>query len=259
MYRPDKYDVHDVSLNHFAELFNHCSVMPHITICPNENETFGNDGYICVNSIRVIGFDWEKRDRYFKSGVLQFSTLGQYERKLHKGDLIKIALQCDEDETSVAVGWHEDWLREMVENRELLTSYAKKQNGQTRYTKYYQIFSYQNLGVLKIAIAKAIYEHNFTYSSFNIKNANIDALNAFAASFTIEQCYHDYKAYALDASAQSPQSSQPAPAAKPENPVCPHCGAVLDRKPGKYGKSDFYACPNFNNGCKGYIISVNNV
>ncbi len=41
--------------------------------------------------------------------------------------------------------------------------------------------------------------------------------------------------------------------------LCPYCRGTLVIKKGKYGKSDFYACPNYNVSCNGYIASVNEV
>ena len=40
---------------------------------------------------------------------------------------------------------------------------------------------------------------------------------------------------------------------------CPYCGAQLSLRKGKYNKSDFYACPNYNISCKGFICSINEV
>ena len=109
MYRPSMYNKHDESMYAFAELFNNCKVCNDVIMKPNDEETYGNDGYFIHSNGQKIGYDWEYRDRYFSNCRLQFDTLGQYERKLRK-DCIQIAIQCDSTETGIAVGWHEDWL-----------------------------------------------------------------------------------------------------------------------------------------------------
>ena len=119
MYRPSMYNKHDESMYTFAELFNNCKVCNDVIMKPNDEETYGNDGYFIHSNGQKIGYDWEYRDRYFSNCRLQFDTLGQYERKLRK-DCIQIAIQCDSTETGIAVGWHEDWLVEAKDNRSLL-------------------------------------------------------------------------------------------------------------------------------------------
>lgn len=108
MYRESTYEIHNETMDHFAELFNSCSECPNLEFIPNPEETYGNDGYIIDHdSGKSIGYDWERRDDHFKNGEFDFDTLGQYERKLIK-DNIQISLQCDETDTAVAVGWHKD-------------------------------------------------------------------------------------------------------------------------------------------------------
>ena len=90
MYRPSMYNKHDESMYTFAELFNNCKVCNDVIMKPNDEETYGNDGYFIHSNGQKIGYDWEYRDRYFSNCRLQFDTLGQYERKLRK-DCIQIA------------------------------------------------------------------------------------------------------------------------------------------------------------------------
>lgn len=144
MYRPSMYNKHDESMYAFAELFNNCKVCNDVIMKPNDEETYGNDGYFIHSNGQKIGYDWEYRDRYFSNCRLQFDTLGQYERKLSK-DCIQIAIQCDSTETGIAVGWHEDWLVEAKENRSLATDFERKEQGNTRYTHKYKIFSYEEV------------------------------------------------------------------------------------------------------------------
>lgn len=84
MYRPSMYNKHDESMYAFAELFNNCKVCNDVIMKPNDEETYGNDGYFIHSNGQKIGYDWEYRDRYFSNCRLQFDTLGQYERKLRK-------------------------------------------------------------------------------------------------------------------------------------------------------------------------------
>ena len=149
MYRPSRYGVHDETLARFQELFYSCPISPYISMHVNQRETYRDDGqFVDERSGRQIGLDWEYRDRYFKNCRLQFDTLGQYERKLEKPE-IQISLQCDETETGIAVGWHYDWLREPAARRSLRTDYAQRENGGTRYTKKFKIYSYSDIGKFK--------------------------------------------------------------------------------------------------------------
>ena len=98
MYRPSMYNKHDESMYAFVELFINCMVCYDVIMKPNDEETYGNDGYFIHSNGQKIGYDWEYRDRYFSNCRLQFDTLGQYERKLSL-DCIQIAIQCDSTET----------------------------------------------------------------------------------------------------------------------------------------------------------------
>lgn len=144
MYRKSMYEIHNETMEVFVDLFNSCDECSNLVICPNPEETYGNDGWIIDNeSGKKIGYDWERRDDHFKNGVFKYDTLGQYERKLIK-DNIQISLQCDEDNTAVAVGWHKDWLEETKVKKELKTDSDKKQTGYARYTKKFNIYSYSD-------------------------------------------------------------------------------------------------------------------
>ena len=156
MYRPSMYDKHDETMLHFAERFNNCPVSRNIEMRPNPVETYDNDGiFIDVNTNCSIGYDWEYRDRYFAYCKLAFESLGQYERKLRKPS-IQIALQCDSTETGIAVGWHEDWLQEEKEKRALRTDSSWKENGSTRYTTRFKIYSFEQIDSFKNMVASAM-------------------------------------------------------------------------------------------------------
>ncbi len=166
MYRASMYSIHDKSMMAFAELFNNSLVCRHIEMRPNPEETFDNDGiFIDTRTQTIIGYDWEYRDRYFANGIFQYSTLGQYERKLEK-DSIQLSLQCDSTQTAVAVGWHEDWLREKRQKRSLLTDSPQKQQGFTRYTTHFKIYSYEQIDQLKQMIADAMRLHQYSSEIF---------------------------------------------------------------------------------------------
>lgn len=45
MYRPSMYNKHDESMYAFVELFNNCKVCNDVIMKPNDEETYGNDGY----------------------------------------------------------------------------------------------------------------------------------------------------------------------------------------------------------------------
>ncbi len=171
MYRPSMYNKHDITLANFAQLFNHCPDFPNITIHPNQAETFTNDGYIIdANSGQRLGFDWEFRDKYFANCTFKFNTLGQYERKLTKPS-IQLSLQCDSTETGVAVGWHEDWLRENKIQRSLSTD-TVDEFGTIRYTKNFKIYAYSDIALLKSMLQAAFTRQCYNQQSFYIlKNA----------------------------------------------------------------------------------------
>lgn len=156
MYRPSMYNKHDETMWNFAERFNGSPVCRNIEMRPNPVETFDNDGiFIDINTHRSIGFDWEYRDRYFAYCNLDFDSLGQYERKLRKPS-IKISLQCDSTETGIAVGWHEDWLQEEKERKALMTDSSRKENGFTRYTTRFKIYSFEQIDSFKNMVASAM-------------------------------------------------------------------------------------------------------
>lgn len=165
MYRPTMYSKHDESLAIFVDLFNNSPVCKHIVIEPNEYETYGDDGKIInLKTNEQFGFDWEFRDRYFSNGVFDFDSLGQYERKIIKPS-IKLSLQCDSTQTSVAIGWHDDWLDEMQSKLHLLTD-SKKQFGTVRYTKKFIIIKYTDMDRIKIMINNAFVTRNFNHLVF---------------------------------------------------------------------------------------------
>lgn len=166
MYRPSMYNKHNETMTKFAELFNNSPASPHIEMRPNLEETFDNDGiFIDTVTKESIGFDWEYRDRYFADCKLVFPTLGQYERKLKKPS-IQLSIQCDSTETGVAVGWHEDWLQEEREKRSLRTDSSQKENGSTRYTTRFKIYSFEQMDSFKDMVARAMQKKEYSSKVF---------------------------------------------------------------------------------------------
>lgn len=156
MYRPSKYGKHYESMEAFAQLFNDCPVCPNLKMLPIQDETFLDDGDIIDESSgKKFGFGWEYRDRYFSNGKFRFDTLGQYERKIIKPS-IQLSIQCDSTETAVAVAWHEDFKRENQITLLLDTDYIDKQLGQTRYTKSFRIYMYEDIADFKRMIQRAL-------------------------------------------------------------------------------------------------------
>lgn len=166
MWRPSTYKEHNLSLGIFEELFNNCLQYQNIIIKPIQEETFQDDGCIVdLNTGKEIRFDWEKRERYFSNGNFRFDSLGQFERKIRKPQ-IQLSLQCDSTDTSVAIGWHEDWLKENRINLNLATDYAQDEFGTVRYTKSFRIYTYSNITELKAMIQRAFDRDTFNKSVF---------------------------------------------------------------------------------------------
>ena len=177
MYRESTYEIHNETMDHFAELFNSCRECPNLEFIPNPEETFGNDGYIIDHdSGKSIGYDWERRDDHFKNGEFDFDTLGQYERKLIK-DNIQISLQCDETDTAVAVGWHKDWLKEVKTIKALKTDSKKKQQGEVRYTREFKIFKYDEISELKRYIDEMIKTDAYRFDSEEMRRNIVRTIN----------------------------------------------------------------------------------
>ena len=59
MYRPSMYNKHDESMYTFAELFNNCKVCNDVIMKPNDEETYGNDGYFIHSNGQKIGWNIE--------------------------------------------------------------------------------------------------------------------------------------------------------------------------------------------------------
>lgn len=166
MWRPSKYQEHNLSLDKFKDLFNNCGYYNNIIINPIEEETFEDDGYIIdTNTQQKIIFDWEKRDRYFSNGKFRFDSLGQFERKIRKPQ-IKLSLQCDSTDTAVAVAWHEDWRRENRIDLNLSTDYINDEYGTVRYTKSFKIYKYSEMEQLKAMIQRAFDNNEYNKSTF---------------------------------------------------------------------------------------------
>ena len=46
MYRGSQYEIHNKTMMEFVKLFNECKECRNLEICPNLEETYGNDGWI---------------------------------------------------------------------------------------------------------------------------------------------------------------------------------------------------------------------
>ncbi len=177
MQRGSTYEIHNKTMNSFAELFNGCPECSNLEFRPNPEETFGNDGYIIDHDTGIeIGYDWERRDDHFKNGVLRFETLGQLERKLVK-DNIQISLQCDETETAVAVGWHKDWLEEVKVVKSLKTDTDKRQITEMRTTSKYKIFMYTEISELKKHINEYIKTGAYRFDPDEMRRSIVRTIN----------------------------------------------------------------------------------
>jgi len=166
MKRPSKYADHESSLKTFAELFNACRDGNRLVMQTYQTENFRDDGVIVhTQSGKRITFDWEKRDRYFRSGIFKFDTLWQFERKIKK-DEIGLSLQCDSDETAVLAAWHKDWLKEPIKTRRLLTDSPGKETARVRETRHFKIYTYSEMKEFREMIYKAIKEEKFESGVF---------------------------------------------------------------------------------------------
>ena len=96
MKRPSMYNRHEANLKAFVEKFNNVKDDLRLVMQIYNTENFRDDGVIVdTKTGKRITFDWEIRDRYFTSGKFVFKELGQFERKLRKGE-IGLSLQCDQ-------------------------------------------------------------------------------------------------------------------------------------------------------------------
>ena len=165
MYRSSLYQKSDETLKNFSRIFNMDKTYPHLRFIPNQTETYDNDGII-YNELTgtFIGFDWEYRERYFENCKFYFDSLGQYERKIIKPS-IQLAIQCDSTETGIAIGWHEDWIKENKIQLNLATD-GKKQFGTVRYTKNFKIYSYKGISQFKAMLNKAFEKSQFNHEAF---------------------------------------------------------------------------------------------
>lgn len=167
MHRPSRYEPHNITLDKFCELFNSEKTFPNITIYAYSEETYDNDGVI-TDSItgKTIGFDWEYRDNpnHFSNCNLRYPTLGQFERKLQK-DSIQISIQCDQTQTGIAVGWHEDWLKEKLVQLKLRTD-KEDEDGFVRYTSAFKIYPYNQMEEFKRMLSYALQNDCLNHKSF---------------------------------------------------------------------------------------------
>ena len=170
MYRPSLYNKSDESLKKFAELFNENKDYPNLKFIPNKIETYDNDGIITdSNTGKSIGFDWEYRERYFENCKFDFDSLGQYERKIIKPS-IQLAIQCDSTETGIAIGCHEDWIKENKIQLNLATDGKNnlEQSDIQKILKYIAIKVFLNL---KLCLIKLLKNHNLIMKLFKIEKS----------------------------------------------------------------------------------------
>ncbi|NOZ74008.1 MAG: hypothetical protein GXO90_01325 [FCB group bacterium] len=166
MKRPSMYPHHEASLKKFTDLFNKQRDGLSLVMQIYQTENYRDDGIIVdTRSGKRITFDWEKRDRYFRSGEFRFSTLWQFERKLKK-DEIGLSLQCDSDETAVLVAWHRDWLKEPMKTHRLLTDSPGKEMARVRETRHFKIYRYSEIILFRKMLSTALTTGRFEYSVF---------------------------------------------------------------------------------------------
>ncbi len=166
MKRPGMYQQHEESLREFVEKFNGVKDGLPLVMQIYHTENFRDDGIIVdTRSGNRIVFDWEIRDKYFQSGQFRFPEVGQFERKLKKGE-IGLSLQCDCDRTSVLAAWHEDWLREKPKKVALKTDYPQAEQAQVRYTPHFKIYPYSDLKALRAMLYKALRTGTFNHEVF---------------------------------------------------------------------------------------------
>jgi len=160
------YPHHESSLRSFTEVFNAQKDGLSLVMQIYQTENYRDDGVIVdTRTGKRITFDWEKRDRYFKSGKFRFSTLWQFERKIKK-DEIGLSLQCDSDETAVLVAWHRDWLKEPIKTRRLLTDSPGKETAQVRETSHFTIYCYSEIRKFRTMLARALTTDCFDHRVF---------------------------------------------------------------------------------------------
>ncbi len=166
MKRPSMYDKHESSLKQFSDLFNAQEDKYPLVMQIYQTENFRDDGVIVdTKTGKRVTFDWEIRDKYFRSGKFRFPTAGQFERKLKK-DEIGLSLQCDSNETAVLVGWHEDWLKEYPKTISLSTDSSKRERGKIRYTANFKIYSYKNVLMFREMLTRALRKSTYNHSVF---------------------------------------------------------------------------------------------
>ncbi len=171
MKRPSMYNRHEASLKAFVEKFNNVKDDLRLVMQIYNTENFRDDGVIVdTKTGKRITFDWEIRDRYFKSGKFVFKELGQFERKLKKGE-IGLSLQCDQDETAVMAAWHEDWLKEKPRKKKLRTDQKSDEFGMVRYTRHFRIYFYKKIGEFRKMISKALIKSSFNHTVFHDRNS----------------------------------------------------------------------------------------
>ncbi|MFQ6613245.1 MAG: hypothetical protein ACE5D1_00235 [Fidelibacterota bacterium] len=166
MKRPSMYPHHESSLKKFTDLFNKQRDGLSLVMQIYQTENYRDDGVIVdTRTGKRITFDWEKRDRYFKSGKFRFPTLWQFERKIKK-DEIGLSLQCDSNETAVLVAWHRDWLKEPMKTRRLLTDGPGKETAQVRETRHFKIYLYSEMDRFRRMLVRALKTGRFDHSVF---------------------------------------------------------------------------------------------
>lgn len=168
MKRPSWYPKHNSSLDKFCKLFNDEGKFKNLVIEPITEETYDNDGVIRdIETGMTIGFDWEQRanPKHFSNCQFAYDSLGQFERKIRKRS-IQISIQCDYTETGIAVGWHEDWLKENSLTRYLATD-SEDEHGIVRYTKSFRIYSYDQMTEFKAMLNRAMKHNVLNHKAFS--------------------------------------------------------------------------------------------
>lgn len=168
----------------------------HLVVMNHEHIAGGSSVYEVINQYSALGdsesSSTSSRDRRFDVTLL-INGLPMIHIELKNKDCIQIAIQCDSTETGIAVGWHEDWLVEAKENRSLATDFERKEQGNTRYTHKYKIFSYEEVDNFKRMISTAMKLHVYSYEIYDIMSGG-EAVQDFVTEKPASEinCLADY-------------------------------------------------------------------
>lgn len=166
MKRPSLYQQHEDTLKHFTDIFNNTKDGIPLVMQVYHTENFRDDGVIVnTKTGKRVAFDWEYRDRYFKSGIFRFKTLGQFERKIKKAE-IGLSMQSDSDETAILIAWHQDFKREKEQKVTLKTDHNYREYGSVRYTNKFKIYKHIEITEFKRMVFRALKTDAYDHTVF---------------------------------------------------------------------------------------------